>query len=97
MRSVLPSLTLALIIITLLGSHPAVAQVGAVTGTINDSSGAALPGARVDLEHGPSAVSDGQGQFTIPNVAAGTYTATVNYVGFARSTTTAQILQIEEA
>ena len=92
MRSFPPSLVLALIIlINLVGSRPAVAQVGGVTGTINDSTGAALPGARVELERGPTAVSDGQGQFTITNIAPGTYTATVNYVGFAPSTTTVTV------
>ena len=90
MRSILPSLALILLI-TFLGSRPAAAQVGGITGTVNDSSGAALPGARVDLEQGPSAVSDDQGQFTISNIAPGTYTATVNYVGFARSTTTVTV------
>jgi len=91
MRSFLPSRFLLALIITLLSSLPAIAQVGEVTGTINDSSGAALPGARIDLEHGPSGVSDGQGQFTITNVAPGAYTATVNYVGFAPSTTTVTV------
>lgn len=92
MRFLLPSSGFALIlIIILLSSNPAVAQVGGVTGTIDDSTGAALAGARVELEHGPSALSDGQGQFTISNVTPGTYTASVNYVGFAPSTTTVTV------
>lgn len=57
---------------------------GAITGRVVDSSGAALPGARVELQPGGfSTVSDNQGQFTITNMPAGTYTVTVNYVGFA--------------
>jgi TonB-dependent receptor len=90
MRSILSSLALVLSIV-LLGSSAAVAQVGGVAGTIKDSSGAVLPGARVELQNGPSAVSDGQGQFVITNVAPGTYTATVNYVGFGPSTTTVTV------
>ena len=90
MRSILSCLALALSI-ALLGSSPAVAQVGGVAGTIKDSTGAVLPGARVELQHGPSALSDNQGQFSITNVMSGTYTATVNYVGFSLSTVTVTV------
>jgi uncharacterized surface anchored protein len=90
MRSVLPSLAVVFAIVLLVSSS-AFAQVGGVAGTIKDSTGAVLPGARVELQNGPSAVSDDQGQFTIPNLAPGTYTATVNYVGFAPSTTTVTV------
>jgi TonB-dependent receptor len=90
MRSVLPFLALVFAIVVLVSSS-AFAQVGGVAGTIKDSTGAVLPGARVELQNGPSAVSDDQGQFMIPNVAPGSYTATVNYVGFAPSTTTVTV------
>src|SRR5258708_28648803 len=72
-------------------SSAAQADRGAIAGTVKDTSGAVLPGARVELQQGPSAVSDGQGQFTITNVAPGTYTARVNYVGFATSTSTVTV------
>jgi TonB-dependent receptor len=90
MRLILSCLALVLSIV-LLGSSAAVAQVGAVSGTIKDSSGAVLAGARVELDHGGSAVSEGQGQFTIPNVAPGSHTITANYVGFAPTTTTVAV------
>jgi TonB-dependent receptor len=90
MRSNLCSLAFALALV-LIGSSAALGQVGAVAGTIKDSSGAVLAGARVELQQGPSAVSDDRGQFSITNVAAGTYTATVNYVGFAPSTATVTV------
>jgi len=90
MRSILSSLALVFTI-ALFVSSPAVAQVGGVAGIIKDSTGAVLPGARVELQNGSSAVSDGQWQFTITNIAPGTYTATVNYVGFAPSTTTVTV------
>src|ERR1700680_1504319 len=90
MRSILSSLSLAFTI-ALFVSSPAVAQVGGVAGTIKDSTGAVLPGAQVELQNGPAAVSDGQGQFIITNIAPGTYPAQVNYVGFAPSTTTVTV------
>jgi TonB-dependent receptor len=90
MRSVLSSLALASII-ALLASSPAIAQVGAVSGTVKDSGGAVLPGALVELQQGPSAISGGQGEFTISSLAPGTYTATVRYVGFAPSTSTVTV------
>jgi TonB-dependent receptor len=64
----------------------AVAQTGrgAVTGRVVDSSGAVLPGAKLELQpSGLTVVSDANGQFTITNVIPGDYTLTVNYVGFA--------------
>ena len=90
MRSILSSLALALSI-TLLSSSAAVAQVGAISGTAKDTSGAVLAGAQVELDKGPAAVSDGEGQFTISNVAPGSHTVTVNYVGFTPATTTVTV------
>ncbi|MCU1302766.1 MAG: TonB-dependent receptor [Candidatus Sulfotelmatobacter sp.] len=65
---------------------------GTIAGTVKDSTGAVLPGARVELQQkGPSAVSDGQGQFLISNLAAGDYAVVVSYVGFSTFTTTAKV------
>jgi TonB-dependent receptor len=59
-------------------------RAGAITGTVTDTSQAILPGATVRLDPGnASVVSDSQGQFTITNVAPGTYTVDVDYVGFS--------------
>ncbi|HEY1482662.1 MAG TPA: carboxypeptidase-like regulatory domain-containing protein, partial [Candidatus Acidoferrum sp.] len=56
------------------------ADKGAVSGTVKDSTGAVLPGARVELaQNGPSAVSDSQGQFLISSLAPGTYTLNISY------------------
>jgi outer membrane receptor for monomeric catechols len=82
MRPALSFLTLAFTV-SLLASGLAMAQAGAVAGTVKDSGGAVLPGATVKLTPGDaSAVSDSQGQFNISDVARGAYTLTVNYVGF---------------
>ena len=71
MRAILSSLALALSI-ALLGSSPALAQVGSIAGTVKDASSAVLPGATVKLSpRGASAASDSQGLFTIPGVAPG--------------------------
>src|SRR6202521_2374840 len=57
---------------------------GWITGSVADAGGGILPGARVELQpQGSSAVTNGQGQFTISGVAPGQYKVSVNYVGFA--------------
>jgi len=66
---------------------------GTIAGTVKDSSGAVLPGARVELQQkGPSAVSDAQGQFIISNLAPGSYTLVVSYVGFSSFSTSATVV-----
>jgi iron complex outermembrane receptor protein len=63
----------------------AVAQTGkgTVNGRVVDSAGAVLPGARVDLQpRGASAVTSGQGEFSITDLPADQYSVTVQYVGF---------------
>lgn len=65
---------------------------GGIAGLVKDSSGAVLPGARVDLgQKGPSAVSDAQGQFLLSNLPAASYTLSVSYVGFTPFSTTAVV------
>jgi hypothetical protein len=76
-----------LLVIALLSCTPpsAIAQSGrtAVSGTAKDTAGSVLQGARVQLDPGKQAVTDGQGQFPIPDVAPGDYTLTVAYVGLS--------------
>lgn len=61
---------------------------GTITGRVMDRTRAVVQGAQVELQPGgQTAVSDGQGQFTISRVAAGRYTLTVSAVGFALFTT----------
>src|ERR1700692_985441 len=84
---------LFVLILNLIWAASGAAQTnkGTIIGTVKDTTGAALPGARVEIQGGPSAVSDGQGQFIFTNLASGSYTATVNYVGFATSTSTVTV------
>jgi TonB-dependent receptor len=92
MRSALYSLCLALAITVLgLGLATAQADKGMIVGTVKDPSGAVLAGARVELEQGQSAVSDGQGQYFLSNVGPGAHTATVNYIGFSPATATTTV------
>src|ERR1700733_3540597 len=67
----------------------AAAGPGSVSGTIKDAAGAVLQGAQVVLRTTATSVaSDAQGNFVIPNIAPGTYTVTVSFVGFDNSVTT---------
>jgi hypothetical protein len=60
---------------------------GSVQGVVKDTTGAAIPGAKVTLS-GPAlvrsleATSDKEGAYIFPKVPAGTYTVTVNQTGF---------------
>ncbi len=60
------------------------AQTGSLSGTVTDAeTGETFPGANVllvELERG--AATDVDGEFTITNIAAGTYTVRVSYIGY---------------
>ena len=65
---------------------------GSLSGTVKDTAGAVLQGARIELEPSATIVSsDAQGSFSILNIKPGTYTVTISYVGFATSITTVTI------
>src|ERR1700687_2597621 len=54
-----------------------------ISGHATDTNHDPLVGARVELQPlGQSAVSDAQGQFTIPDLTPGKSTLTISYVGF---------------
>jgi TonB-dependent receptor len=85
---------ISLILLTLFGTalHPslAVAQTGAGTiiGTATDTDHDVLPGAEVRVDPGNiSVLTNAQGEFTIPNLAPGSYAVTVTYLGFSPFTT----------
>ena len=92
MRTLSPRLALliSLALATLSAlSTQAVAQAGkgAISGSISDTQGAILPGARVSIDPtDANTVSNNLGQFTITNVPAGSYTIKVSYLGFQDAT-----------
>jgi len=76
---------LAVLLCAMILAASALAQTrrGALSGRALDAAGAVLQGARIELTpSGRSAASDGQGQFSVSDLAPGNYTVTVSYVGF---------------
>lgn len=62
---------------------------GSVSGTVNDTSGAVLPGAQIVLQPGATtSATNAEGNFVIQNLKPGTYTATISVVGFKDSIST---------
>ena len=63
----------------------------AIAGQVTDSSGAVLPGVTVEAASGAliegtrSAVTDGQGRYTVDNLRPGTYRVTFTLPGFSTS------------
>src|SRR5690242_15154688 len=79
------------LLLVLLCSATSYAQGGSgttiITGTVTDASGAVLPGATVVAKNNATAeeltaVSNEQGQFTVPAVQPGAYTVTVTMDSF---------------
>ncbi len=63
---------------------PTQKDYGTIDGRAADPANSALQGARAELQPtGLTAVSDGEGHFTIQGVPVGTYTLTVSYLGFS--------------
>jgi TonB-dependent receptor len=65
---------------------------GTITGTATDTGHDVLPSAPVKLDPGNiSVLTNGVGEFTITDVAPGTYTLTVTYIGFSPFTTSVTV------
>jgi TonB-dependent receptor len=57
---------------------------GVIDGVVKDPAGAVLPGAKIEMKPQLRPITtNGQGEFTVTDVPAGTYSVTVTYVGFA--------------
>ena len=73
-------------LVAMTGSRPAMAQsgTGTLTGLVTDAQGAALQGVKITLQPGQATVlTNATGQFALLGVAAGSYTLTAAYSGFA--------------
>lgn len=68
------------------------AKAGAIAGKVTDSTGAVLSGAKVSVEPRTVTVdTNQQGQYFVNALAAGEYTVTVSYVGFADFAKTVEV------
>jgi hypothetical protein len=77
------------------------AITGTVVGTIHDASGAVIPGTTITATNNntgiaQSAVSSDQGDYTIPNVAPGTYKITAQAKGFATAVVIDSPVQVQQ-
>ncbi len=62
---------------------------GVIEGVVKDPAGAVLQGAKIEMKPQLRPITtNGQGEFTVTDVPAGTYAVTVTYVGFAPYTGT---------
>src|SRR3990170_2819233 len=70
--------------------HPSLAQTGGtsrISGTVQDSSRAVIPGATVEVRNDGTGLvrtlsTDERGSYVAPNLPVGTYTVTVSIQGF---------------
>ena len=75
---------------------------GDILGTVQDSSGAVVAGAKIEVANldtnaKKEAVSSGEGQFRVPMLPAGRYEVTVEKSGFAKYRQGPIVLQLNEA
>jgi TonB-dependent receptor len=76
----------------LASSAYAQSEAGSIAGHITDSSGGLLQGAQIKLQPaGRTVISGQQGTYYINNLASGSYTLTVTYVGFSLFTKTVNV------
>jgi TonB-dependent receptor len=85
-RGVLHLLVICLVLLVLSSTGTALAQQrnGAISGSVTDPSGAVLQGAQVSIgSNGAGAATNEEGLFYRSDLAPGTYTVTITYVGFS--------------
>ena len=71
---------------------------GVIDGVVKDSAGAVLQGAKIEMQPQLQPITtNGQGEFTVTDVPAGTYALTISYVGFAPYTSTITVVAGQSA
>ncbi len=92
------------LIAALVSGPPSVAQeaTGRVVGTVTDTQGAAIPGARIAVTNtGTNVVSEtvtnSDGFYQVLHLPVGTYTVTAEHEGFAKAVTAAAPLDINQS
>ncbi len=81
---------------------PAQTTNASLSGTVTDSSGAAIPGAQVTARNtgtglASTITSTGSGTYTLPNLPPGTYTLTVTKDGFSTSMQADVVLSVSQS
>jgi TonB-dependent receptor len=85
LRNYAKQFAVSMFMLLLMCALPAAAQtgIGLLSGSVVDSQGGALQGAKVEVDPGAaSALTDAQGQFTLNGLSAGDHDVTVSYAGF---------------
>jgi hypothetical protein len=92
MRHLTTALTAGLLLLLLAAADPMLAQVlyGTLTGTVTDSSDAAVPNAKVEAVNSNTGVSretttDERGVFVFRDLQAGSYSVTISAAAFSRA------------
>jgi TonB-dependent starch-binding outer membrane protein SusC len=98
-NKILRSLSSMMLVLALFAfTGMAYAQTGSLTGTVTDAeTGETIPGANIlvtELERG--AASDIDGNFTVDNIPAGTYTVNATFVGYSAFEQTVEITAGQE-
>ncbi len=94
MRAYLRCFALFLMVsnVVLTPTAPAQDKRGAISGRVTDTSQGVVPGARIEVQPGgQSAITNANGDFSVPNVNPGRYTVTVSHQGFALYSTTVTV------
>jgi hypothetical protein len=91
----------AFVILCLAGAMPLVAQTGRITGRVSDSTGAAVANAPVvvtqlSVNQQRSTETSSEGYYTVPDLAPGSYSISVNNRGFKPVTQTGVTLQVDQ-
>lgn len=69
--------------LVVVSSIMAFGQTGSIKGTIRDEKGQPVPGASITLKTGPRTVgADAKGAYALPNLAYGTYSLSISYIGY---------------
>jgi hypothetical protein len=77
------------------------AITGTLLGTVSDSSGAVIAGADVSVKNmntgvAYSTITGAEGYYTVPNLAPGKYSVTVQYKGFKTGISEGDVVQVEQ-
>ncbi|MGH9141642.1 MAG: TonB-dependent receptor [Vicinamibacterales bacterium] len=92
----------ALIVLTLASAASAQSSLAALRGKVADEQGGVLPGAtvtarQVETNTVRTSISEGLGQYFLPNLPAGTYELTVELTGFTSGKRSNVVLRVGQA